>query len=704
MLTPEKKLAKTILLLGLTALFMVCPLSATTVDTDRMEQVCHNWLRYLVHSEGSWAGSSTPQVIAVDDITVEGRLLGRCFAIAPDGYVVVPVLRELSPIKAFSETGRLDFDDNSEPCDLIRDDLRGHIDDFAVRYGDMGAAMDDKTDDAFAIRIHNAWNRLLLDEKEFDAYLMSKGDTKLEEVGPLLTTAWSQTTPYNNYCPPGDGATCVVWCLATALAQILNYHQWPPAGFGNHLYWWDGDNSCGGTTPGRTIYANFADRLQYNETTHDVAELSYECGVPYSVDYGVCYSIGYPDPIMTFLPAHFAYAFPITKLRRNNYAAFEWFAAIQTEIDNDRPIHYFIYNHAIVCDGWRTDNTLMFYHMNYGWGGGNNGWYAVDGLFCNWTGCDPQREYMYTNIYPDREFMFYADTIIGTAPLDIAFTSSSDRTVKNWSWEFGDGTTSETQNPVHTYDTAGMYNVSLTMDYGNDETRGDTRTDYIYVLADSLWIADASGDAGGTVEVVISARNDAPLEKITLPVLYGGTLSLTLDSLSTVGCRTADFDTVYQSHIDPANKRATYILQAYTGGYYAAQPWLLPGTGDIARLYFTISPSGTVTQEATITVGDYMTHALTFHGDIYGFKHLYQPMIEAGTVAIDLVCGDPNDDNAINLLDILYLIDFIYGEGDPPQPATSGDVNADGATNLLDLLYLIDFLYGTPPGPAPNCL
>ncbi len=704
MSTLKKTWAITILSLGFAVSFMFSPLSATTADENQMAQVCHNWLHYFVQSEGSWAGSTTPQVIAKEDIVVDGKLLGQCFSIAPDGYIVVPVLRELSPVKAFSESGRLDFDDIAGLDAMIRDDLKGHTDDFVAHYGDMSAAVDNKADDTFAAGIQTAWDRFSLNDSQFDAYLISKGDTKPEEVGPLLTTAWSQTAPYNNYCPPGDGATCVVWCLATALAQILNYHQWPPAGFGHHLYWWDGDNSCDGITPGQSVYANFSDRLHYGETIHDVAELSYECGVPSSVDYGVCYSIGYPDPIMSFLPAHFGYNDPIVKLQRNNFAAFEWFSIIQEEINNDRPIHYFIYNHAIAADGWRTDNTLMFYHMNYGWGGGNNGWYAVDGLFCNWAGCDPQREYMYANISPDREFMFYADTIIGVAPLEIHFTSSSDRTVEKWSWEFGDGGLSEAENPVHIYDTAGIYDVSFTMDYGNDETRAATRESYIYALADSLRIADVVGTAGETIEVAIFARNDAPLGQITLPVQYGGTLSLTLDSLSMAGCRTENFDAVYQSHYDPVNKRATYIMKAYNGGYYNPQPWLMPGSGEIARLYFTISPLGTATQEATITVGDYMTYALTFHGDIYGFKHPYQPVVEAGTVIIDLTCGDPNDDNAINLLDILYLIDFIYGEGDPPQPATSGDVNADGATNLLDLLYLIDFLYGTPPGPEPNCL
>jgi|GEM_PF-2237744 hypothetical protein len=68
-------------------------------------------------------------------------------------------------------------------------------------------------------------------------------------------------------------------------------------------------------------------------------------------------------------------------------------------------------------------------------------------------------------------------------------------------------------------------------------------------------------------------------------------------------------------------------------------------------------------------------------------------------------CGDIVMDGAVNLLDILYLIDNLYGvpPGPPSSPPHASDVNDDGAVNLIDILYLIDFLYGIPPGPEPVC-
>jgi hypothetical protein len=69
------------------------------------------------------------------------------------------------------------------------------------------------------------------------------------------------------------------------------------------------------------------------------------------------------------------------------------------------------------------------------------------------------------------------------------------------------------------------------------------------------------------------------------------------------------------------------------------------------------------------------------------------------------MCGDVYPDGKINLIDILFLIDYKYGSppGSAPDPYATGDVNSDGNINLIDILYLIDYVYSTPPGPEPNC-
>jgi PKD repeat protein len=74
---------------------------------------------------------------------------------------------------------------------------------------------------------------------------------------------------------------------------------------------------------------------------------------------------------------------------------------------------------------------------------------------------------------------FIASTTTGTAPLTVQFTDISRRSPSQWVWNFGDGATATTENVAHTYTTAGIYTVNLTVT--NSTTGSDTRTKYDYI-------------------------------------------------------------------------------------------------------------------------------------------------------------------------------------------------------------------------------
>jgi PKD repeat protein len=65
---------------------------------------------------------------------------------------------------------------------------------------------------------------------------------------------------------------------------------------------------------------------------------------------------------------------------------------------------------------------------------------------------------------------FTADERRGVKPFTVKFTDLSTGNPTSWSWDFGDGTTSTEQNPVHVYQQEGVYDVSLTVtnSYGTD--------------------------------------------------------------------------------------------------------------------------------------------------------------------------------------------------------------------------------------------
>ncbi|MCP4631844.1 MAG: hypothetical protein GY855_02880 [candidate division Zixibacteria bacterium] len=68
----------------------------------------------------------------------------------------------------------------------------------------------------------------------------------------------------------------------------------------------------------------------------------------------------------------------------------------------------------------------------------------------------------------------------------------------------------------------------------------------------------------------------------------------------------------------------------------------------------------------------------------------------------DYVCGDIDGNPGINILDIVFLINYKYKSGPDPNPLESADVNHDLLLNILDIVYLINGLY--KDGPEPDCI
>jgi|GEM_PF-1847625 len=63
--------------------------------------------------------------------------------------------------------------------------------------------------------------------------------------------------------------------------------------------------------------------------------------------------------------------------------------------------------------------------------------------------------------------------------------------------------------------------------------------------------------------------------------------------------------------------------------------------------------------------------------------------------------GDVNGDGLIDVGDIVSLVDYLYKNGDAPDPVEIADVNCDGVVNVDDVVYLVSYLY--KGGPAPDC-
>jgi len=65
------------------------------------------------------------------------------------------------------------------------------------------------------------------------------------------------------------------------------------------------------------------------------------------------------------------------------------------------------------------------------------------------------------------------------------------------------------------------------------------------------------------------------------------------------------------------------------------------------------------------------------------------------------VCGDASGNEKINLLDITYIIRYLYKGGPPSEPEEAADANGSGNVDLLDITFLVYYLYNA--GPPPIC-
>jgi PKD repeat protein len=118
----------------------------------------------------------------------------------------------------------------------------------------------------------------------------------------------------------------------------------------------------------------------------------------------------------------------------------------------------------------------------------------------------------------------------GAAPLTVAFTDQSTGNPISWAWTFGDGQTSTLQNPSHTYTTAGIYNVSLTVGFAVGSPLTATKNAYINVTVPSCTVPNFANTSTSTAQSTWNAAG------FTTPVQFKqGNLPWTIQSQDLTG-------------------------------------------------------------------------------------------------------------------------------------------------------------------------
>lgn len=282
---------------------------------------------------------------------------------ATDGFVIVSGDDRTPAILGYADNGTIDEE-------IIPDGLRYLLDGYAEQM---------------------AW----LDENDGSdgEYKPNRANVVRSPITPLIATRWDQEAPYNKLCPEISDELTVTGCVATTLAQLMYYHQWPTAEtpvFDSYSIKTknkeEEDTTVIVPALSATTFSWSDMALTYTDNdTGDaadaVAELMRYCGSALRMRYGLSSNGGsssYSESIPYALKACFGYDGGVHHAYRANYSYADWVSLIYSELADGRPVALGGQatggGHSFVCDGYDTDD---YFHINWGWGGVSNGYFRL---------------------------------------------------------------------------------------------------------------------------------------------------------------------------------------------------------------------------------------------------------------------------------------------------------------------------------------
>ena len=297
---------------------------------------------------------------------LEERVMFYVFNVDRVGFVIVAGDDTVIPILGYSDQGN--FVSNKMPLQ-IQKWLQGYKNEIVYVVSNN---IKETTE------INNLWNYHQF-QKNSNYSLTSS------TVSPLIQTRWDQIPYYNSLCPFDTqyNERSVTGCVATAMAQVMKYWNYPTIGSDFHSY---NHTKYGRLSAnfGNTIYQWASMPNQVTSSNISVATLMYHCGVSVDMNYGTTQiggSSAQTLDVVNALKKYFNYSNLIQGLYRKDYSDTQWINLLKNELDASRPIQYAGTGngggHSFVCDGY--DVNTMF-HFNWGWSGQSDGYFQLNAL------------------------------------------------------------------------------------------------------------------------------------------------------------------------------------------------------------------------------------------------------------------------------------------------------------------------------------
>jgi hypothetical protein len=318
------------------------------------------------------------QANGLEYLDESGTLLFYLFRLEPMGFMVVTADDQLPPVIAYSF-----MDDLSEISSDKNPLLSLIIADIGLRLKNV-----ENLPSSFILERKAEWNQLLQvaitgeKDKTFQQW-PPEGTTS---TGGWLETNWTQSPPYNNFCPmdPVTNQRSVAGCPATAMAQVLNYYKTINQtvftdnddyyhSYAGRNYWIDDDHIAIDFPPFPDLNA-YLDTITMSFESNSLlknnekAALTFACGVAahqvYTSQGSGTFGVNQAED------AYLRFGFTDALLLENNDTSL--YTLLSKNMMEARPAHLAIVDpgwtmgHNVVTDGYNTDN---YYHLNFGWGG-----------------------------------------------------------------------------------------------------------------------------------------------------------------------------------------------------------------------------------------------------------------------------------------------------------------------------------------------
>jgi len=565
-----------------------------------------------------------------------------------EGYVVISADNSTNPILGYSFEGSFVTSQKSPGLNAV-------LKSFSQQITQAIQTKAQPTD-----KIIKAWGEI---EK-----ITSKSTKNIITVGPLLLTTWNQDSYYAVDCPYDSvaGKRVYAGCVATAMAQVMKYYNYPVQGQGSHTH-----NSSYGD-----LYVNYANQTYnwenmpnaLNQSNAEVAKLIYHCGVAIDMNYSPDGSGAWPQDAADALVNYYKYDPNISLERKDDYTDEDWKSLIRNEINNSRPTMYTGFGdasgHEWNCDGYQGNSH---FHMNWGWGGHNNGWWTLD------------------NLTPQGNLGEWQDAVINIKPLsNYPVLCSGIRTINSYQGTIEDGSGIENCNTnIDCFwlikPDCGKY-LTLTFDRFDIEEQD---TIYVYdgeSIDDSLLIKFTGQDTSVTIPPIYSSQGKLLIRFMTNNSITSKGWNASYESdqckyLETIftesgviedGSKDCDYkkSKLCKWVIKPENATSINInftefdLAADNDAVYIYNDTIINTSTLVSKYTYQNPPSSSITINSNIAmVRFYSSTEIVAGGWALNYNSVISGIDQAGETFLFSIYPNPITDNSIIKLELNYQND-----------------------------------------------